>query len=166
MKLILWLVQLQWGMTLDRLTYEKQWSVERVSNLLVGFVNILLVTLALTHHSYWLMPLGLINSVLLISSISGFEILNQLLLNMGFKEKEQILKDLKIMVKAREANKKKMNEDIHLCLTSSANKVFIFDAFESQSVNQENENFLVFIYSENNTDTQTNTDAHQLTLTH
>lgn len=167
MKLVLWLAQLQWGITLDRLTYEKLWSVERVSRLLIGCINILLVTLTLAHHSSWLIPLGIINSIVLISSISGFEILSYFLMHLGFKEKDQILRDLKIIKKAKEAINKKKNESFYAGSTSSSTKVFIFDSLESQSVNPENENFIVFSYSDLNTVSQTHTDtpSHADTLT-
>ena len=88
-------------------------------------------------------------------------------MHLGFKEKDQILRDLKIIKKAKEAINKKNNESFYAGSTSSSTKVFIFDSLESQSVNPENENFIVFSYSDLNTVSQTHTDtpSHADTLT-
>lgn len=146
MKLILWLVKLQWSISVDRLTYEKLWSIDRVSNLLMGVINIFLVTLSLLHHPNWLILLAFINVSILISSMTGNGLFHGFLKNIGFKEREEILQHLKIQVKAREQIKKKRHEIERLTSTTNHSALFIFDSLESQTVHQNHENFVVFLY--------------------
>lgn len=149
MSLILWLAKLQWSITVDRLTYEKLWSIDRVSNLLMGVINIIFVIMSLLHHSYWLIPLGILNTSILISSMTGKGLLHGILTNCGFKDREEILQHLKIQVKAREQIKKKMNDFKVNALTTNSANVFIFDSVESQTINQDSEKFIVFLYNNN-----------------
>jgi hypothetical protein len=142
---ILFLAKLQWSITVDRLTYEKLWSIDRVSNLLVGVINIIFVIMSLLHHSYWLIPLGILNACVLISSMTGKNLLHSILTNCGFKDREEILQHLKIQVKAREQIKK-MNDIKVNALTANSANVFIFDSVESQTINHYSEKLIVFLY--------------------
>ena len=144
MALIIWLTKLQWNLTIDRLTYEKHWSIDRISNLLIGVANFILVIHSLLHHSFWLIPLGFINASVFISSMRGDGLLLHFLTRCGFKEREEILQHLKIQVRAQEQIKKKMNENDKYLSTSNFAKVFIFDSLESQTVNIDDEHFVIF----------------------
>lgn len=145
MSLIIWLAKLQWGYTVDRLTYEKGWSIDRVANLVIGLSNMALVLLSIFHHSNWLIPAVAFNMSVLVSSMTGKGILHGALSRLGFQEREKILQQLKIEIRAKEQIKKKMTESQSQISTSNQARVFVFDSLESQTASQlveESENHL------------------------
>lgn len=146
MSIVLWLAKLQWSIIVDHLTYERFWSIDRVSNLLIGVTNMVFISLSLVHHLNWLIPLCFLNVSILVSSMLGNSILNSILTNLGFKEREEILQHLKIQVRAKEQIKKKMNECNIDSSTNNTANVFVFDSLESQTINHKDESYLVFLY--------------------
>lgn len=91
MTLIWWLVKLHCSIIVDRLTYEKLWSTDRVSNLLLGIINLGFISITIFHHVYWLIPLVLINTTALAYAVANKNIFQEILLELGFEEKEKIL---------------------------------------------------------------------------
>ena len=97
MAIIVWIVKAQWCFTVDRLTYEKLWSIERVSNLLIGSINLALILISLLFQSNILIVFVLFNAVMLKRNL-----LHSLLARCGFQKKEDILQHLSRQAHARE----------------------------------------------------------------
>ena len=128
MKLIWWLAKLQCSVIVDRLTYEKSWSVERVSNVLLGIINLAFVSIAVFHHIYWLIPLGLINTTALAYAMANKNIFQKFLFDLGFEEKEKILLYRMNQLKSKEL----INYDDSYSLTTNSSNVFVFGDLSSQ----------------------------------
>ena len=102
MSIIIWLLKAQWGYTVDHLTYEKGWCIDRTSNLLIGVINIALILFSLLHHFHWLIPLVVFNLIVLFSVLTGKGLLHRFLAYAGFQERDFILHQIKIESQARE----------------------------------------------------------------
>lgn len=144
MSFITWLIKMQWGYTVDHLTYEKGWSIDRVSNLIIGVINTIIVTMAVIHSVNWLIPLAIFNVSVFISSVTGTGLLNGFLTRLGFQEKEKILKELRIQIAAKERIKKKIADCQTHFTTSNESQVFIFDSLETKTENFSQEQNMVF----------------------
>lgn len=144
MSLITWLLKMQWSYTVDRLTYEKGWSIDRVSNLIVGVMNTFLVVMAAIFSLNWLIPLAIFNMSVFVSSVTGSGLLHGFLTRLGFQEKEKILKEIRIQIAAREQIKKKMTESNNQFTTSNEACVFVFDSLETQTGSVLSEQNMVF----------------------
>lgn len=135
---------MQWSYTVDHLTYEKGWSIDRVSNLIMGVVNTFLVVMSVLHSVNWLVPLAFFNLSVFVSEVTGTGLLHGFLTRLGFQEKEKILKELRIQIAAKEQIKKKMTECQNQFTTSNESKVFIFDSLETKTENFSQEQNMVF----------------------
>lgn len=62
------------------------WSIDRVSNLLVGLMNIGFILMALMIHPFWFLPFALLTISELISVIVGKSLFLLALENFGVKE--------------------------------------------------------------------------------
>lgn len=132
MDLIIWLVKFQWNHMVDRLTYDKSWSIERVSNLLLGAINLALVSLSFLHHFYWLIPLGLINSIALVYLMNNQNIFQSLLKYLGFEEKGKILLYNRKKIPTKEENKD-IENNIYI-FTSNPSNLFVFEILSSHEM--------------------------------
>jgi len=144
MSFITWLIKMQWGYTVDHLAYEKGWSIDRVSNLIIGVINTMIVTMAVLHSVNWLILLAIFNVSVFISSITGTGLFNGFLTRLGFQEKEKILKELRIQIAAKERIKKKITDCQTHFTTSNESQVFIFDSLETKTENFSQEQNMVF----------------------
>lgn len=124
---------MQWSYTVDHLTYEKGWSIDRVSNLIIGVINTFLVVMSVMHSVNWLVPLALFNLSVFVSAVTGTGLLHGFLTRLGFQEKEKILKELRIQIAAKEQIKKKMTESYNQSATSNEAHVLVFDSLETQT---------------------------------
>ena len=123
------MARLQWSIIVDRLTYDKSWSADRVSSVLLGIINLGLISISYLHHIYWLIPLGLINSTALVYSMANKNLFENLLKQLGFEEKESILIYQKNQLKAKE--KIEENENNFEILTTNQSNVFVFEIYSS-----------------------------------
>lgn len=133
MTIILWLAKLQWCKLVDHLTYEKFWSVEKLSLFLMGFINITFLMMSL-HHSMWLIPLVAFNVLFLFSAMPKHNILQSLLLSIGFKKQKDILEYFQIQIRVKEQSKKKVNSD-EISTTSSQTNQIILNSYSIFSDN-------------------------------
>jgi hypothetical protein len=124
MDLIWWFAKLQCGIMVHRLTYENLWTVDRLSNLLLGIINIGFVLFTYTHHVNWLIPLGLINTTAFTYAMANKNIFQEFLLWLGFEEKEKVLLYRTNQLQAKE----KINEKEFFSFTTNQANVFVFDA--------------------------------------
>ncbi len=125
MSLIVWLLQVQWNSAVDHLTYEKKWSVERLSKLCLSVLNLIFLSVSLLHSMYWLVPLGLINLVEVVSTKGVF---SNLLIKLGFQKEIEIAECLKATEEFF------MRREVYQNIPSTENNasVFIFEAIEGQ----------------------------------
>lgn len=133
MSIIIWLLKTQWGFTVDHLTYNKGWSIDRVSSLICGVVNTLLAVMSVLHSMDWLIPLAIFNVSLFVSTVTITGLLHSFLTKLGFQEKEKILCQLKIQIAAE----KKMKETPSQITTSNEALVLVFDSLEIQTARNE-----------------------------
>lgn len=134
MGIILWIIKFQWNQFVDRLTYDKSWSIERVSNLLLGAFSLAFASLSFLHHFYWIIPLGLINSIALVYLLNNQNIFQSILKNLGFEEKEKIL-----LYNRKKMPTKVENKDIEnniYIFTSNPSNLFVFEILSSHEVDQ------------------------------
>lgn len=128
MSLIIWLFQVQWNHAVEDLTYNKLWSVERLTKLCLGCMNLVLLGVVLFHSAYWLIPLGIVNLAEMVAAIRGKIVLGHVFLKMGFKEQ----RDISMLDLCTHA---KPIVYADLPLTGSSAFVYVFDAVDSQTAN-------------------------------
>lgn len=101
MSIIVWFLKAQWGFTVHHLTYQKKWSIERLSNLIFGAMNLAITVMSLLHDSNWLIALVVINIGLLLSLLAGKDLLHHLLASIGFQERKIILQHIKVQTQRK-----------------------------------------------------------------
>lgn len=110
MGILSWVIKMQWAHFVDYLTYERQFSAEKVLGLFLGTSNLIFISLSVFHHYYWAIPL-IASSVLELRAVmTGKDFFMNLIKKFGFVEKAEIHKTLKRQLQLQQKIEQQIQE--------------------------------------------------------